>query len=317
MVHLRQGMPQAVPRVLGDLTGGSQRDAVVHHQCCCALQAVARPAQLQPRHGEDARCSFEGVPGGIHEIRFDAVHQPPPDAAHRSPQEHQDGGGYQQSHDGVGQGEAEHNAGRAQHHGKGGEAVGPGVHTVCHQGCGADPAAYPDAVNGHRLVAGEADQARGEYPPQIGERLGVQEAVDRLPCGNDGRECHDPHDEQPRKVLRPAEAVGVAAGGGAAAQDEGDPQRHGGEGVGEVVDGVGQERHGAADQHHEELQDGGAQKQDKADFQGTDAFDAGFHGVVNGVRGVVGVRDEQLEEPAFEAAVVGVVVSVVVLVVSV
>lgn len=53
------------------------------------------------------------------------------------------------------------------------------------------------------------------------------------------------------------ESVGIAAAGGPAAEDEGDPERQGGEGVGRVVDGVGEEGDGAAQEDDDELPEGG------------------------------------------------------------
>ena len=69
-------------------------------------------------------------------------------------------------------------------------------------------------------------------------------------------------DEQPGEVFGAAEAVGVAAGGGAPAQRERDPQRDRGQRVGEVVDGVGQQRDRPGERHDHQLRDGGGAERD-------------------------------------------------------
>ena len=162
---------------------------------------------------------------------------------------------------GSASGNPSENPGGAEDDGQGGEAVDPGVHAVGDQRRRADPSADPDAVDRHGLVAGEADQPGRDDPPQVVQRLRMEQPVDGLPGRDDGGEGDDRDDEQPGQVFGPAVAIGVAAVGGTAAQDECDPQRHGGQGVGEVVDGVRQQGHGTADEDHQELQDRGAQQQ--------------------------------------------------------
>ena len=165
------------------------------------------------------------------------------------------------------------------------------------------------------LVSGEADQPGRHHPAQVLERLRVDQPVHGLPAGHHCRERHHPHDEEPGKVLRPPKPERVAAGGRLPAQDESDPQRHRRQGIGKVVDGVREQRHGTAEQHHHELQHGSTQQHEQADFQCTDpSLGAGLHSVVDRICGVVRVGDEQLHQPALEAAVVMVAVVMAVLV---
>ena len=78
---------------------------------------------------------------------------------------------------------------------------------------------------------------------------GVDEAADRFDAGDDGGQGDHRDHEQSGEVFGAAESVGVAAGGGLGAQRERDPQRDRGQRVGEVVDGVGQQRDGPGDHH--------------------------------------------------------------------
>ena len=77
------------------------------------------------------------------------------------------------------------------------------------------------------------------------------------------------------------------------------------------MNGVSEQCHGTTDKHHQELQDGGAQQHEQADLQGTDALNAGFQGIIDGIRGVVRVRDKQFVQPPLETGVVHVRMSVV------
>ena len=87
--------------------------------------------------------------------------------------------------------------------------------------------------------------------PEVLDRRGVDQPVDGLPAGDDRGQRDHRDDEQPGQVLGPPVPVGVAAGRGPPGQRERDPQRHRGQRVGEVVDGVGQQRHRPADDDHQ------------------------------------------------------------------
>jgi hypothetical protein len=69
-----------------------------------------------------------------------------------------------------------------------------------------------------------------------------------------GGEKDHADDDHARHVLGPAVAIGVAAGGRALAEHEGNPQGNGRERVGGIVDGISQQTHAAADQHDHELE---------------------------------------------------------------
>ena len=80
------------------------------------------------------------------------------------------------------------------------------------------------------------------------------------------------------------------------AQRERDPQRDRGQGVGEVVDGVGQQRDRPGDQHDDQLRDRGGAEREQADLDRPDAGGAGFQRAVDAVGGVVAVRGEDLPQ---------------------
>jgi CheY-like chemotaxis protein len=128
-----------------------------------------------------------------------------------------------------------------------------------------------------------------------------------------GHGDHRDH-KQPGEVFDAAESVGVAAGGGAPAQCECDPQRDRGQGVGKVMDGVGQQGDRAGDQHDHQLGDGGGAECEQADLDRADTGDAGFQRAVDAVGGVMAVRCEHLQQrcakpPAATVVAVTVVVT--------
>ena len=137
----------------------------------------------------------------------------------------------------------------------------------------------------------------------------VDQAAHGFISGQQSGESDHGDDEQSSQVFGAAVAVGVATGGFAAGQGERNPQRHGGEGVGEVVDGVGQQRHRAGEDDNQQLRDGGDTQGNHADLDGADTGVVGLQGVVDGVGGVVAVRSEDGQEKAFHPA--GVIVVVV------
>ena len=87
--------------------------------------------------------------------------------------------------------------------------------------------------------------------------LGVQQPLDRLVGGEHaGERDHGDH-EQPGQVFGAAVAVGVALGRRATAERERDQQRDRGQRVGDVVQGVAQQRDRPGQHHHDRLDGGG------------------------------------------------------------
>jgi hypothetical protein len=183
------------------------------------------------------------------------------------------------------------------------------VEAVGDEGGGADATADPDAVRGDELVASEPDGASGRDPPGPVDGLGVDEPVDGLPRGDAGRQGDHGHDEDAGQVLGAAVAVRVTPVGGPAPEPERDAERHRGEGVGEVVDGVGQQGHRAGQRDHDDLEHRGDAEAAEADDQRPHALAVGG-GRVDGIGMVVAVRREQVanggDHPGAAAVVMGV-----------
>ena len=131
-------------------------------------------------------------------------------------------------------------------------------------------------------------------------------------AGDDGGEGDHRDHEQPGEVFGAAVSVGVAAGGGLGAQREGDPQRYRCQGVGEVVDGVGQQGHRPGDHDDYQLGDRGRRQRHQADLDRPDPGGAGFQRPVDAVGGVVAVRGEHLLDRPSQTFRVIMVVTVVV-----
>ena len=184
-----------------------------------------------------------------------AVHEPTEDVAGRGAQHQDDRDGDDEADDGVGPVPADGDAACTHEHREGGEAIGPRVVAVGDEGRRADGPALADAEERDGLVADEADESRHGDPSHVVDRRRVQEAVDGLPSGEHGRQGDHGDDEESGEVLGAAVAVGVTAGGGASAEDEGDPERDRGERVAEVVDRVGQQRHRPGDVDDGELRE--------------------------------------------------------------
>ena len=79
----------------------------------------------------------------------------------------------------------------------------------------------------------------------MGQWGGMDQPVDRLGRRDDRRQRDDSDDKQSGKVLGAAQTIGVAPGRASPAQRERDPQRDGGQRVGEVVDRIGKQRNGS------------------------------------------------------------------------
>ena len=81
------------------------------------------------------------------------------------------------------------------------------------------------------------------------------------------------------------------------------------------MDRVGEQRHGATRSNHDRLQHGRHEQDDQTDLQRANARRARLERIVHGISRVVGVRDEQAVEEAFQARGMAVAVSTVLVVV--
>lgn len=110
-----------------------------------------------------------------------------------------------------------------------------------------------DPEHGHRLVAQEAHDGRQHHRPEEVDRLGPEEAEDRLVARRHRARRDREHDDEAGEVLDPAETVREAAGGGPSRQEERNRERHGGGGVSEVVDAIGEPGDAARRDHDHDL----------------------------------------------------------------
>ena len=78
--------------------------------------------------------------------------------------------------------------------------------------------------------------------------------VDRLISSDQGTQKNDQDDSKAREVLDPAVAIGEGLRRLPAGKHKGDPERYGRTGIGDVVDGVGEERHAVGDEYDDKLQ---------------------------------------------------------------
>nr|WP_239394334.1 hypothetical protein [Frankia sp. CiP3] len=80
----------------------------------------------------------------------------------------------------------------------------------------------------------------------------------------------------------------------AAGESEGEEQREGGEGVGDVVQGVPEQRHRPGQHDDDGLQGRGQAETGQADQQGAAPGGVGFQGVIDLVGAVVAVPPDRL-----------------------
>jgi len=116
---------------------------------------------------------------------------------------------------------------------------------------------------------------------------GIAQPQDRLDGGDHGGNRDHHHHEQPGQILNPPKAVRVPTRGGAPAHREGDPQRHRGQRVREVVDGVGEQCDRARYRDDDKLRRGGDAQHHQTDLDGADTDGAIAQGVVDAAGVVV------------------------------
>lgn len=315
-VHGRRRQPgdRVDQGVLGghrELVGLYDGQVRADHDVGLGAQGVPDPPHAQLPEVQHPLHPAQRVLGGVDEGGVDGVHQPSADLAGGVPQDQHDGEGDQQSDGRVGGPPAQRGAARAEEDREGGEPVGTGVQPVGDQRGGADPAAGADPVAGHPLVPGEPGQRRRRDRPQVGDLTGVQEPVDGSPGREGGGRGDGEDDEHARQVLGPAVTVGVAAVRRPAAEDEGDAQGYGGQGVGGVVHRVAEQGHRPGQGHDHGLDDGGHREDGEGGPQGAHPLAGGLHRGVDLVRGLVAVRPQQMAGPVALAAAAVVVVVVV------
>ena len=195
---------------------------------------------------------------------------------------------------GIGQREPERDTASAEQHRQRREAVGAGVQAVGNQ-CGrTDSAADPDPVERHQLVADEAHEAGGGDPAHMLDLRRMKKPRHGFVSRDDGRQGDHRDHEEPGQVLGAAEAVGVAPRRGPGAERERDPQWHGRQRIGEVVNGVRRQRNRPGDHHDDGLHECGDAKRHQTDLDRANADRDGLQCAVDAVGGVVTVRNERV-----------------------
>jgi hypothetical protein len=142
-------------------------------------------------------------------------------------------------------------------------------------------------------------------------RLRVQEPGDRGPAGECGRAGDHEDDDDAGQILGPAEPIGVRPRRRSPADDERDAQRDGGQRVGDVVQGVAEQRDRAGDQHDHHLDGRGGTEHGQRDPQGTQTLAGRLHRRVDLVGRVVRVRSQRVPDPVLESTPATAVVVVV------
>jgi hypothetical protein len=143
-------------------------------------QRVPDPAHPQIGYAADTIGGFQGVFSEIDDARLDRIHQPAEDFTGRPAQDTEDRDGDQQPDDRIREPPTESDAAGSDQHSEGGESVGAGMQSIGYQGRGADLSSDPDAVASDHLVARETYESGRGNGPEMGDSLGMDEALDRL-----------------------------------------------------------------------------------------------------------------------------------------
>src|SRR5215210_3083079 len=121
---------------------------------------------------------------GVHDLRFDRVHHPPPHRKGRVLDDEQDRDRYPQANQRVQDRVAERHPEGAHDDRERGEPVGPGVLTIRDERGATYPLADPNPELRHQLVAQKANHASDGDPPDIGDLRPVDELHSRLVSGD-------------------------------------------------------------------------------------------------------------------------------------
>jgi hypothetical protein len=216
-------------------------------------------------------------------------------------QHHRDGRRDREPDQRVGEPPAESCPARAEQHGKRGEPVGAGMQPVGDEGGRADSAAGADTRPGHPLVAREADQTGRGHRPKVPDLLRFQQSPQRLVARVDRRGGDHQDHEDACQVLGPPETIGVAAGGGPAAEQKGDGERQGGQCVGRVVHGVAEQCHGAGERGDHRLYDSGRAEHPEGEPQRPQTLGRPLQHGVHLFGGLMAVRGQGMPDPVAQA----------------
>ena len=245
-------------RLLGDGVRVDQAEVGVGRDLDLGPQLVAHPSDANAVDAVDAGHRRQDLLDLVDELGVDAVHEPAVDRAGRAEEHHRHRRrDHERRRSGRPAARPATTAMAADHHGQRREAVGAGVQAVGHQRSRPDAAAHADAVRRRRARCRATRRRRRRSPsPPRGRHGGAA-------AGSRPRRRPRPWTPRSwprwprRRGPRPGRSRRCSAGWAVVGPCGTPGPGHGGEGVGEVVDGVGQQGHRVAEQRHHELDDGG------------------------------------------------------------
>src|SRR5438132_1218934 len=255
--EVRQAMKELVAHLLRHAVTLGDRQASPHAHTHVDMEPVADPPR--PRVGDvldprDVACRVKDL---VQNLGLDPVEHPEEDRARGLPDEDEDRDRDRDASERVGERIARAHAEGADEHREARPAVDAGMLAVGDQRGAPDlsPDTNPEDRDG--LVASEANERREDHRPEVLDGPRLEQTRDRPEGRDEGTGEDRDDDRQPREVLRAPEAIGEATGRAASGEPEGDTEGERGRCVGEVVDGVGEERDAPRERDDDRLEERG------------------------------------------------------------
>src|SRR5215212_7729458 len=168
----------------------------------------------------------------------DPIEQAGEDRLSRLPHDHENRRCDQEANDRVSKRVAQPHPDCPKQDSKARPAIRPGVVPISHKGSAFDFPTNPDTKNGNSLIASKPDYRGHHDGPQVSHRLGIEESVYGLVTGDYGAKKDDEHYDYPCQVLKAPIAKGKAPARPQPSERKGDPQRHRGCRITEVMNSV-------------------------------------------------------------------------------
>ena len=160
------------------------------------------------------------------------------------------------------------------------DAIGARMDTVGLQ-CGrSDPSANPDPVLGDHLVTNTAHDGSSHDESQVGDLLGMNQAVNRFVASEYGGHCDQSDDRQTRHVFGLPVSVGETSCRGTPPQTECQPQWNGSQRISCIVKCVAEEGDGTTLHHYQSLYASGQEQDHERECYCPDAIAAGLQGLI-------------------------------------
>ncbi len=155
-----------------------------------------------------------------------------------------------------------------------GQSVRAGVLTIGDESLGSDRPSDPDPIPSHKLVTKRPDNAGDYHPGDVVDESRLEQSDQRLPDHQDRRETYRRDDQQTGGVFQPVKSIGVALGWSPTTNRECDPQWNSCQGVGDVVQRVGEERNRSTEHDDHRLKYSRGSQHEKRDLGSADTFGA-------------------------------------------